>query len=68
MYYTAQNATLLTTSKTLINKVNIFIVIMCSYSHLLAEGKLCGQDRMEFFFFLNYFNRHCHMFTSEMQS
>jgi len=44
MYYTAQNATLFTPSRILINKVNTSTVIICSYTHLLAEGKLCGQN------------------------
>lgn len=52
MYYTAQNATLLTPSRTLINKVNTFIVIISSYSHLLAEGKLRGQVSKDYFFII----------------
>lgn len=45
MYYTAQNATSLTPSMSLINMINALIVITCSYSHLLAEGDaLYEQD------------------------
>lgn len=38
---------LVTTSRTSINRVNTFTVIICSYSRLLSESKLCRQDNLK---------------------